>query len=345
MQFGALWTERTAGGHGGNGGSVPLGLYLGAHDPIGRLQLLTMSGQYSGSEGRALPSSRVGASGIRYYHLPDSLINDSALADYQLPYPVVLSSFVGDWYDAAMLHRDWAVRNASWTLGGNLSTRSRTEKNYPAWLLDTPFWAGCVGYNCYLNLSLGVQPDLVTNTIALRELLGIPQLALEYAKWNEEAWDANFPNFTARPQFAEAVSRLEAGGVRVVPYTTGRLFDPLIPDWSRDGAARYECVGINGAPYYEKFEPAWNWSQRVMNPATAYWQQKISNLSSYIFERANVSGIYSDAATAPPQACANPIPRTTPLNDSSGTAATQVCLTACLPIPLPVPLFHCCFNA
>ena len=92
----------------------------------------------------------------------------------------------------------------------------------------------------------------------------------------------------------------------MVPYTTGRLFDPLIPDWTKDHAARYECVGVNGAPFLAKFEPSYNWSQHTMNMAQAYWQDKISDLAIYLHEHATFSGIYSDAVTGNAEACADP---------------------------------------
>eukprot|EP01052_Picozoa_sp_SAG31_P051534 SAG31_NODE_12279_length_953_cov_0.881733_1_plen_231_part_01 len=114
-----------------------------------------------------------------------------------------------------------------------------------------------------------------------------------------------FPNFTSRNTTAFATAKMEQNGVRVVPYTNGRLFDPQIPDWVRENASQWECVNVDGNPYYEKFEPQYNWSQRLMNPATSYWQQKISNLSFYLNQHASYSGIYSDAVTGPPQACSS----------------------------------------
>ena len=45
-------------------------------------------------------------------------------------------------------------------------------------------------YDCYLNLSQGLEPNLVSNNIALRELLNVDSLGLEVAKWNNEPWDA-----------------------------------------------------------------------------------------------------------------------------------------------------------
>lgn len=141
MQFAATWTENSVGGTG-----VPLGLYIGAHDDLGRLQLLTATGQYEGSKSNPAGYRSPGNAGIRYYHLTDNLIDDSPGADWRLVYPVVIASFVGDWYDAAMLHRSWALRNASWTTQGNLSVRAANVDGYPHWLLETPLWANCVGF-------------------------------------------------------------------------------------------------------------------------------------------------------------------------------------------------------
>ena len=79
-------------------------------------------------------------------------------------------------------------------------------------------------YDCYLNLSRGLEPSLVSNNIALRELLNVDSLALEMAKWNDEPWDVGFPNFTARATTPAATAALEKGGVRVVPCECKSFF-------------------------------------------------------------------------------------------------------------------------
>ena len=43
-----------------------------------------------------------------------------------------------------------------------------------------------------------------------------------------------------------------------------------------------------------------------MNPATRYWQRKISDLALYLDKHTTFSGIYSDAVTGPPQICGMP---------------------------------------
>ena len=79
-------------------------------------------------------------------------------------------------------------------------------------------------YDCYLNLSQGLEPNLVSNNIALRELLNVDSLGLELAKWNNEPWDVGFPNFTARATTPAATAALEKGGVRVVPCECNSFF-------------------------------------------------------------------------------------------------------------------------
>ena len=79
-------------------------------------------------------------------------------------------------------------------------------------------------YDCYLNISRGLEPNLVSNNIALRELLDVDSLAMELAKWNDEPWDVGFPNFTARPTTPAATAALEKGGVRVVPCECKSFF-------------------------------------------------------------------------------------------------------------------------
>ena len=49
----------------------------------------------------------------------------------ELGYDVVLGSFVGDWYDAAGMYRDWSLRQ-KW------ATPLHKRQDVPAWLLDSP---------------------------------------------------------------------------------------------------------------------------------------------------------------------------------------------------------------
>ena len=146
MDWAATWTAKPGGG---SGSRAPLGLYLGAHDPDSRLKLLTATGSRRGSEADPAGHAPGTGGGLRYYHLPDDLI-DTAVGGFVLPYSVRLQGFAGgDWFDAAMIRRSWAQSSASWLRQGNLTARAASEPGYPHWLLTSPFWANCNGYDLF----------------------------------------------------------------------------------------------------------------------------------------------------------------------------------------------------
>merc|ERR1712060_806505 len=92
---------------------------------------------------------------------------------------------------------------------------------------------------------------------------------------------------------------MERVGAHVVPYTNARLFDATNPAsrgvWEKDGATRFSCKRHRGGAYTENYEPQQhNWSFMVMDPATDYWQKKVSAVAGRIATTYNTSGIYMD---------------------------------------------------
>jgi hypothetical protein len=73
--------------------------------------------------------------GLRWLHFPENSLK--ATNSWEMSYDVILASFEGDWWDAAMIYRDWALQSAVWTKAGNLTTRIKTP-GYPHWLLKAP---------------------------------------------------------------------------------------------------------------------------------------------------------------------------------------------------------------
>jgi hypothetical protein len=100
-------------------------LYLGAHDPGGRMKLLPAAA--SGSH--AL---------LRAVHAPDNLI-DSAAGNWSLEYPIVMAVVDGSWYEAAQIYKRWVIPNAAWTRGGTLEARVAAGE-LPQWVVDVPVW-------------------------------------------------------------------------------------------------------------------------------------------------------------------------------------------------------------
>ena len=45
----------------------------------------------------------------------------------------------------------------------------------------------------------------------------------------------------SREQLEAEVAKLRSAGIRVFPYTNGRLYDPSLPEWSAEGAISASC--------------------------------------------------------------------------------------------------------
>ena len=209
-------------GPAGTPGSV--GLYVGSHDPQGRLKMLPVQCL----EGRN--------AGLRAIHFPQTF-NDASTSSFTIPYPVVVAAFSGDHWDAAQIYRSWALEHAHWTRKGKLSARG----DVPRWVLDAPVW---------LRLKPG-KHDAPNSTYGLvdgvRQVLGgagsaVTDLGVHYYGWNQEKFDTKYPIWTARPGFAEAVRRLQRphAGVtaRIVPVPE-RQFSPLFHSRAKVAFVQY----------------------------------------------------------------------------------------------------------
>ncbi len=105
------------------------GLYWATHDPQGRPKRFFYIHD---------PNAVEPVIELQIRHFPDQ--QAGPVTDYKLPYPVVLKTFEGDWWDAAMIYRAWALHQV-WTSAGPLATRA----DMPGWVLDTHVWASHSG--------------------------------------------------------------------------------------------------------------------------------------------------------------------------------------------------------
>jgi hypothetical protein len=90
------------------------GVYLACDDTAGHIKLLRPV--------RRAPGIRLGLA-----HVGDWPAREARILEYD----VLLGSFTGDWYGAADLYRDWALRQ-------HWATPLTRRKDVPAWLLDSP---------------------------------------------------------------------------------------------------------------------------------------------------------------------------------------------------------------
>ncbi|UCH34369.1 MAG: hypothetical protein JSV65_17875, partial [Armatimonadota bacterium] len=196
MQFMACWQR--AGG-----------VYFAAHDPAAAHKQLICT-----------PDVADGRLRLAVVNYPAGM--GRPVREWTLPYQAAVGVFPGNWYDAARLHRAWAIEHAPWMAKGELLTRRST----PKWLKDIDIW--CLGG--------GGPAEAVEPAKRFAEYFGVPT-AVHWYNWHQIPFDDHYPEyFPTKAGFAQGVAELQAAGVRVMPYINGRLWDPRTETWTSENA-------------------------------------------------------------------------------------------------------------
>ncbi|MDW8104687.1 MAG: DUF6259 domain-containing protein [Armatimonadota bacterium] len=256
----------------------PAGLYFAVHDPLGSQKDIGVQ-------------SNPAARSVRLFYdhpLPDmgkagNSFASSGQAVWQL--------LRGDWYDAARIYREWALREAKWY--------PRSGKRMPAWMRELPVWA----------LASGEARDVVPAVQEFARYLGVPT-AVHWYNWHQIPFDNDYPHyFPVREGFAEGVEQLHKAGVFVMPYINGRLWDTRdrgIEDFQFSAVAKPAATkDEKGEPYVESYgsreEDGSPVRLAVMCPSTSLWQDKVREIVGRLFGEYKVHAVYIDqvAAAAP----------------------------------------------
>ncbi len=167
-------------------------------------------------------------------HYPDK---PYAPGVWELAYPVVTGPFRGDWYDGCKMYRSWAITQPRWS-------QSLAEKpDVGGWFKDTPVWFQGNEWTFTEEALL----EFADKIAGVREKLGYP-MAFHWYIWQQYGkHDFNYPDYLpARPGFAEAVAKVQAAGVKVIPYLNSHLCETSLPIWRELELYKYakrDCAG------------------------------------------------------------------------------------------------------
>ncbi len=295
-----VWTEafRFSGTYPSGWLSMPLmavysrqagtGLYAAIHDPWGSTKDLVVQ---SRPLDRAVDLS---------FDIPAADMGRPAVG-FDLEGEAVWQLLRGDWYDAAVIYRNWVRQHARWY--PKLSSQGREDT--PEWMRQLSCWA----------MTGGTAAEVVPAMKRFREAIGLP-VGVHWYNWHEIPFDNDYPHyFPTKPGFAEGVAELQAAGVYVMPYINGRLWDTRdrgmevfqFNDVARPAATKDE----NGEPYTEMYGSKESDESRVslaaMCPATDLWKGKVREIVLRLTKECGVKGVYIDqVAAAKPQLCFDP---------------------------------------
>jgi len=249
------------------------GTYVGVHDPYGSTKRLEMDT----ADGRLA---------IKWtWPAPDCGVPGNA---WEMPGEVVIRPFDGDWYDFAQIYREWAGKEAKWWPRGSQAGRPDT----PGWMKDVSVWA----------LTGGGADHVVKSVTKFAKYLGVPT-ALHWYRWHQIPFDNDYPHyFPAKDGFAGGVKRLQAAGVRVMPYINGRLWDTDLQDFKNSGIAA-ATKNEKGEPYTEQYGSGQKLA--AMCPTTPLWRKTVRDIVLRLTgPEFNVDGVYIDQiAAARPRLC------------------------------------------
>jgi len=154
--------------------------------------------------------------------------------DYKIPYDTVLAVFQGDWYYAADIYKEWAIKQ-EWC-----SKKIVERKDIPKWLIDGTPTIDVYGIVKH-TFPDGEDSSLVKSSKILREMTGRPSFIL-MAGWEKNGpWitPEYFPPRAGEENFRKGTKELRERGDYTGVYISGLK-------WTLD-------KGEDGKPYKDKF--------------------------------------------------------------------------------------------
>jgi len=279
------------------------GLYMGLHDSEGNFKSLCAAGS------RQTDSTFISGACTAPYE-------GKAGNSFTLPGSVVYEAFEGDWYDAAIIYREFVHTKANWV------TKPRGRYDSPQWIREMPVWI--MHYLPSENPDSEPFPvtlrdkypdknesDWYKTAIRFRKEIGVP-IAYHVYNWHWVPFNNENPHyFPARHDFKEGVKELKDAGVRIVPYVSGYSWDRF--DGRGEGYRFDEEAYPNSVKNAKGDVVVNSHATRKPNgspvqfarmcPATSFWKEEMRQLCRKLYTDYGMDGIYLDVVSAAFNSC------------------------------------------
>lgn len=214
--------------------------------------------------------------------------------DYEQAWPFVIGAFSGDWFDASMIYRDWALRQR-WAFKGPLWRRG----DVPQWAKQITAWIRADS-----GKKRGIQ-RMVDVVNAYRERLE-GTLAIQWYGWDvvaggtKRSMCGKFPPIPfAQDGFAEAVKDFQSRDIVVYPYVNSRIWSVGFSDEKDyvdfETARPYVEMGPNGEIHqWAPGEQDGMYAKMCL--FTDFWREYLTDVCRQIVYDYDVKGLYLDQA-------------------------------------------------
>lgn len=214
--------------------------------------------------------------------------------NYQMPYEAVISTFTGDWHDAAAIYREWAV-NQIWCQNGKIEVRS----DIPGWYKELPMWeaitSGQSGWmETYANTKIGLGFANHWNYM-WRDDTG---MGSDYTPdiFPPRDYPGADPNVDT---FDEVVAQAHGADVSLIPYFLGGMMDNRSSQYTDWGASSHVVKDENGSTVMGGANLEW------MCPYEDWWPDHVADISETIMNY-GVDGVYYDTISGNCHQCFDP---------------------------------------
>jgi len=291
MQYLAAWSEKS-------------GIYFGIHDPKGSMKNLSAA-----AEGGEIVMNAA-FHGIGAGNMANSF-SLGGCARWQV--------FEGDWYDAALIYREFVMNHAEW-----LPVKGRPDT--PDRFKEVAFWIA--DYIPNSESQRDARPMVLAAIsekfgkdywfeapIELRRELGVP-IAYHVYNWHEIPFNIDYPHFLPpREKFLDGFKKLQENGVYVLPYINAVSWE--MKDGDDGFEENFQNTGIHGATInpdgsiYNVVYPQKKADGEVSHLATICpsfprWHTVIRDVARELEEKYGVDGVYFDEIAAnEPHPCRN----------------------------------------
>lgn len=216
--------------------------------------------------------------------------NMGATTSYSMKYDFVLKLMHGDWQDATLLYRDWAIKQ-KWC---QIPLR---EKKLPEKLVKTDLWR----IN-HTNYDFGKETQaFFDNSVKLRD--GIDgNLALHWYGWNMGVHDMDYPEYISQAkkdegwyeELKEWNKKFDDEGIVKIPYHNARLWEKKTKSWTTENVHAAAIKDKNGELLDEPWMPWMGYELKAICPSSAMWQNKVADLCREYGTEAGFDGVYLD---------------------------------------------------
>ncbi|MGC9052502.1 MAG: DUF6259 domain-containing protein [Candidatus Hydrogenedens sp.] len=213
------------------------------------------------------------------------LLHDNKQGWLHLSYPVCITAIHGNWYDMALLYRQWA-RKQFWA-----EESRKKQKQTASWVEDTALWVW--------NRMESEKVLLPAMDMAKRLQLPVSVL---WHWWHGCAYDIGFPEYLPPREgnisFTNALEKATKEGIHTLIYVNQRLWGTETRSWKEQNAERYAITDKDGNIHpeiYNIFQPS---PCVPMCMGTEFWHKTLLNIMIPTWRDTTVSGFYLDQACA-----------------------------------------------